>query len=151
MDGFRVLRSKENHGQFVICSPYISFEWNYGSPCLPSLLACPTDNTYGCSKIFLSFPFICVDYDIFNLTKRCGGSKTGLYIYILLCFYVSGPCLCNMWIGLETSRTESLVVFNLCYQLSFADFFVQKEFRNKINSTSVESGVFGMGKSSTER
>ena len=73
------------------------------------------------------------------------------YIYILLCFYVSGPCLCNMWIGLETSRTESLVVFNLCYQLSFADFFAQKEFRKKINSTSVESGVFGMGKSSTER
>ena len=30
--------------------------------------------------------------------------------------------LCNMWIGLETSRTESLVVFNLCYQLLFADF-----------------------------
>ena len=68
-----------------------------------------------------------------------------------------------MWIGLETSRTESLVVFNLCYQLLFSDFFVQKQFEIgtdffveeqleiRTDSTSVESGVFGVGKSSTER
>ena len=49
-----------------------------------------------------------------------------------------------MWISLETSRTESLVIFNLCYQLSFADFFVQKHLIKK-NLTSVESGVFGVG------
>ena len=55
-----------------------------------------------------------------------------------------------MWISLETSRTESLVIFNLCYQLSFADFFVQKHLI-KQNLTSVESGVFGVGKTSTER
>ena len=56
----------------------------------------------------------------------------------------------NMWISLETSRTESLVIFNLCYQLSFADVFVQKNLI-KQNLTSVESGVFGVGKTSTER
>ena len=27
MDGSKVLRSKENYGQFVTYSPYISFEW----------------------------------------------------------------------------------------------------------------------------
>ena len=68
-----------------------------------------------------------------------------------------------MWIGLETSRIESLVVFNLCYQLLLADFFVQKQLEIgtdffgeeqleiRTDSTSVESGVFGVGKSSTER
>ena len=56
----------------------------------------------------------------------------------------------NMWISLETSRTESLVIFNLCYQLSFAVFFVQKHLI-KQNLTSVESGVFGAGKTSAER
>ena len=60
--------------------------------------------------------------------QRLGYIYIYIYIYIYLCFHVTGPCLCNMWIGLETSRTESLVVFNLCYQLSFADFFVQKKF-----------------------
>ena len=39
MDGFEVVKSKENHGQFEAYSPPISFEWNYWSPCLPCLLA----------------------------------------------------------------------------------------------------------------
>lgn len=62
-----------------------------------------------------------------------------IYIYIYI-----------LWISLETSITESLVIFNLCYQLSFADFFVQKHLI-KQNLTSVESGVFGAGKTSAER
>ena len=96
-------------------------------------------------RYFCPSHFNCVDYDIFSLTKWCSGSTTGPYIYIYIYIYIY-----NMWISLETSRTESLVIFNLCYQLSLADFFVQKHLI-KQNLTSVESGVFGAGKTSTER
>ena len=92
-------------------------------------------------RYFCPTHFNCVDYDNFSLTKWCSGSKTGPYIYIYI--YI-------LWISLETSITESLVIFNLCYQLSFADFFVQKHLI-KQNLTSVESGVFGAGKTSAER
>ena len=43
-------------------------------------------------RCFCPTHFNCVDYDIFNLTKRCGGSKTGLYIYY--CAFMSAGHVC---------------------------------------------------------
>ena len=58
-------------------------------------------------RYFCPTHFNCVDYDISVLQKGFSGSKTGPYIYDIVLSCQWANCLCNMWIGLETSRTES--------------------------------------------